>query len=810
MQKNIDQLFNKQKLQVLFQSLYDATGIPSALLDADGEILTQAGWQRVCLEFHRKNPKTLELCRKSDLFIKEKLNIGEKFIVYHCPLGLVDSCCPVMVGGKHIASVFTGQFFNAPLTENDLERFRLQAGKYGFNEVDYLEAIKQVSIIPPDKQNKILSFLSKLSEMIMEMVDQSTTIINKEKKFRDTFEAINDGLWEWDLKSGSIRLDSRCYQMLEYPPQSLELDADTFALMIHPHERQMVLKALTAAANNTTAFEQEFRMRKADLSYLWVLARGRVLQNTDEGELLFVLGTLSDINDKIQLKQSFEKAFDKSPVLMSISEISSGKYINANQKFFDVTGYDRDSVVGTTSIDLGFICAEDRARLAAILNEQGQIDNLRLRLKKADGQEMVCDYTGVVIDVSGEKQLLSLAVDVTNQLSAERDNVDMTRQLRQAQKMEAIGTLAGGIAHDFNNILSAMLGYTDMAIEDIEKESRTWHDLNNVMVAGNRAKELVGQILTFSRQSETVKTKVAIVTVLKEVMKLLRSTLPTTISITQDISSSGGTVYADPVQLHQVIMNLCTNAYHAMQGDGGTLTISLGKCRQLPARISRDALRRKTPFLQLSVSDTGSGIAPSHMDRIYDPFFTTKEEGTGTGMGLSIVYGIMADLGGAITVESTLGEGSTFHLFLPETVGQENKTIKEFILPGGRETILVVDDEEVLVTMLKDQLERLGYRVVGALGSFEALEIFEKSPESFDLVITDYTMPDLTGLELAKRILSCQPDIPIMLCTGYSEAVDEEVTRQQGIQRLLYKPVLKKDMAVSVREVLDLRSNLTS
>ncbi|WP_163338578.1 PocR ligand-binding domain-containing protein [Desulfopila sp. IMCC35008] len=803
MQKNIAQLLDRSKLQALFQSMYDATGIPSALVDTDGEILTQAGWQTVCLEFHRKNPQTLTLCRQSDLFIKEKLDKGEDNIIYECPLGLIDSCCPVTVDGEHFASVFTGQFFHASLTEKDLERFRLQARKYGFNEADYLAAIKQVPIIPPDKHNKILSFLTMLAEMIMEMANQSITISTSEKKFRDTLGAINDGIWEWNLKNESLRVNSRCLQMLDYPSQSATFDAETFALMIHPRERKGVLKGLKAAVQDMVYFEHEFRLRKADRSYLWVLGRGRAILEPGEQEPSIILGTLSDITDKIGLKQSFEKAFDSSPLLMTLSEISSGKYINANTTFFDVTGYDKKSVIGTTSIDLGFISTEDRSRLIAILKEQGKVENLRLRLKKADGEDIFCDYTGVVIVVNGEKQLLSLAVDVTNQLSTERAKADMNRQLRQAQKMEAIGSLAGGIAHDFNNILSAMLGYTDMAMEDVVRESRTWHDLNNVMRAGSRAKDLVGQILTFSRQSETVKTHLDLLTVLKEVIKLLRSTLPTTIAIVQDITIAEGAVYADPVQIHQVIMNLCTNAYHAMQEDGGTLNISLGKCSQPPGWIMRDASRRKTQFLQLSVTDTGRGIEPSHLDRIFDPFFTTKEEGIGTGMGLSIVYGIMADLGGAVTVESAVDEGTTFHLFLPETVGQGKDNEAEGILPGGRETIMIIDDEELLVKMTKSQLERLGYRVLGTCGAFEALELFEGSPGLIDLVITDYTMPDLTGLEVAKRILDLRPDMPIVLCTGFSENIDEESACRQGIKKFLFKPVLKKDLAVSVRELLD-------
>lgn len=807
MDKNITQLIDTHKLQKLFDTLYQSTGIPSSLIEPEGKLLTQSGWQEICLDFHRKNPQTREICRKSDRSIKERLKSGG-IQVYQCPLGLIDCGCPVVVDGDHVATVFTGQFFHTALTEDDIERFRDQAQHYGFDEARYLDAVRQVPVIPPEKRDTILSFLSQLTEIIMEMVDQAKTIVNNERKYRLTFEAINDGLWQWDLQNHTMSLNSRCCEILGFSRKSYELKFEDFCLMIHPDDREMVVTSLMSAVEKKELFEQQFRIAGSNLSHIWMLGRGRVIEQEDRQGSHVMLGSFSDISESYRLKQSFERAFEHSPILMSLSDISTGRYIDVNRKFLEATGYERDHVIGAQSVDLGLIKAEDRTSLVRRLEVNGTIQDLRLHLRKASGEDLVCDYSGVAIDVDGQKLLLSLAVDVSHQLEAEQEKEDIARQLRQAQKMEAIGTLAGGIAHDFNNILSAMLGYTDMAMEDVDKESRVWRDLNNVLTAGSRAKELVGQILTFSRQTESAKTQVHTITVLKEVIKLLRSTLPSSINILQNFSIHEGTIYADPVQLHQIIMNLCTNAYHSIQNDRGTITISLKKCTKLPDRIARDALRENLQFIQLSVSDTGTGIDSSIMDRIFDPFFTTKEEGKGTGMGLSIAYGIIADLGGAITVESTVGQGSTFHLFLPETQAKlEGKNILSSSLPGGNETILVVDDEAPIVEMYTYLLGRLGYTVIGTTGATEALRKFTQSPESIDLVITDYTMPDLTGLELTEKLLGIRPELPIILCTGYSENIDEGEACRKGIRSFLYKPVPKRTIALTIRELLKPQSN---
>ncbi|MBW2709489.1 MAG: response regulator [Deltaproteobacteria bacterium] len=377
-------------------------------------------------------------------------------------------------------------------------------------------------------------------------------------------------------------------------------------------------------------------------------------------------------------------------------------------------------------------------------------------------------------------------------------------QLQQAQKMEAIGTLAGGISHDFNNILSVVLGYTELALQTSGEGSLLTRNLHEVYNAGKRARDLINHILTFSRQAEHEEPiPVQVKLIVNETLKLLRASLPSTIEIRQD-TQSDATIMADPTQIHRVLMNLCTNAGHAMQKNGGILEVNLVNVEVDADFAARHLDMFPGPYLKLTVSDTGYGIDPTLIDRVFDLYFTTKEKGEGTGMGLSVVSGIVKSYGGAITVYSEPGKGTTFNVFLPVLEGVvESKTQNEAPLPGGDERILFVDDEPMIVDVGRQLLGNLGYDVVGTVSSLEALDLFRSNPEGFDLVITDMTMPHMTGDILAKEIMKLKPGIPIILCTGYSEFASEEGVKALGISAFAMKPLLKRELATAVRGVLD-------
>ncbi len=379
-----------------------------------------------------------------------------------------------------------------------------------------------------------------------------------------------------------------------------------------------------------------------------------------------------------------------------------------------------------------------------------------------------------------------------------------TAELQQAQKLEAIGTLAGGIAHDFNNILSTILGYTEMARSNLPADSQPAKDLEKVIRAGNRAAELVKQILTFSRQGQQELTSVRIQSITKETLKLLHATIPSTIEIRQSIDSNCAPILADPTCIHQILLNLCTNAKHAMLEKGGILSVSLSQIEVSEAELYEGTRLKDGTYLNLRVGDTGYGMDSNTMAKIFDPFFTTKAIGEGTGLGLAVVHGIVTNLGGQVTVSSEPGKGSEFQLYFPvadmeETVKQEPSSS----VLGGNERILVVEDEVELAEMLQRMLTGLGYDAISFTDSVEALQEFTENAEAYDMVITDMTMPSINGAELARKMFTMNPAIPIILCTGFSEIIDEEKAKAMGIREYIMKPVRKSELAKIMRTVLE-------
>jgi CheY-like chemotaxis protein len=404
-----------------------------------------------------------------------------------------------------------------------------------------------------------------------------------------------------------------------------------------------------------------------------------------------------------------------------------------------------------------------------------------------------------------EQKMLALEKEITERKRAEKERKKFEAQLHQVQKMEAIGTLAGGIAHDFNNVLYSIIGYTELTMDDVPEGSLAQKNLTEVLKGAMRAKDMVRQILAFSRKDDIQKKPVKIQPVVKEALKLLRSSIPTTIEIRQSIDENCGPVLAASTQIHQVVMNLATNAYQAMREKGGLLELTLME-EKIGSDDSNPDLHPGT-YLKLTVSDTGHGMNSVVMKKIFDPYFSTKGPGEGTGMGLAVVHGIVKSHGGDIKVFSKLGEGTTFHVYLPliEARPVEPKTVPAGPTPTGTEHILFVDDEEPIVRMIQQILERLGYQVTSRTSSVEALEAFKAKPDEYDLVITDMTMPNMTGIELAPRLREIRSDIPIIMCTGFSETIDEDRAKNMGILAYIMKPFLIDEIAKTIRKVLDER-----
>ncbi len=399
---------------------------------------------------------------------------------------------------------------------------------------------------------------------------------------------------------------------------------------------------------------------------------------------------------------------------------------------------------------------------------------------------------------------ISLKKEIEEHNSAIKEKAKVEFQLRQAQKMEAIGTLAGGIAHDFNNILAAIFGYTDLARIDLDNKANLKRNLEEISNAGLRARDLVQHILTFSRHADIERGPMDIVPLIKETLKFLRASMPTTVEIRQDLTADKSVIVADPTQIHQVLTNLCTNAAYAMKEKGGVLDVCLEETTLTGEVLSGHRELKPGQYLRLTVSDTGYGIPEEILARVFDPFFTTKERGEGTGMGLSVVHGIVTDMGGAISVYSEPGIGTTFHLFLP-IYNQEcpDTSASVPVARKGSGTILFVDDDEKVVNAGHGILEKLGYRVISTTSSEEALKMFTERPGYFDLVLTDMTMPRLTGIDLSREILAARPDIPVVLCTGYSAGITWEKVREIGIRNLVMKPMIASELAEVIYSTLN-------
>ena len=415
------------------------------------------------------------------------------------------------------------------------------------------------------------------------------------------------------------------------------------------------------------------------------------------------------------------------------------------------------------------------------------------RVLALDGQTVQVESTGVPFHYRDETQIFGVFRDITERQKADREREKLEAQLRQAQKMEAIGTLAGGIAHDFNNILSVIIGNSEILDLTDAVNPSAKDGLNQIMAASQRARLLVKQILAFSRHARQEKLVINLKPIVKETIDFLRASLPTTIQLKHYLDPKAGQILGDPTQIQQVLMNLCTNAGHAMEKEGGVLEIVLENVELGEEDARLDSETEAGRYLRLTVSDTGHGIDPVILPRIFEPYFTTKEQGKGTGLGLSVVHGIVKSHGGTIKVYSEVGQGTSFRVYFPSA---EDPAVSEAVaprpLPTGSERILFVDDEPALVDLSRRMLSRLGYEVHTRTSPIEALEAFRANPKKFNLVITDMTMPGMTGLGLAKKLNEISPGIPIVLCTGFSDQANEHRAHALGIRAFLLKPLLMR------------------
>lgn len=499
----------------------------------------------------------------------------------------------------------------------------------------------------------------------------------------------------------------------------------------------------------------------------------------------------------------YRELVEQSPIGLVLTRLD-GKIVSVNSAFADIIGYRVDDLLqftfwGITPKE----CVPNDQQQMELLISKGQYGPYEKKYVHKNGHLVPVRLNGIVVIRNGEKFIWSSVEDISALKKAENEKNKLAEKLQQSYKMEAIGTLAGGIAHDFNNILVPIIGYAEMLLDEVDENSRLRISLNQIYNSSLRAKDLVKQILTFSRQEKSEFKLLKVQTIIAEALKLIRSTVPTTIDIELNIHDCSP-VKADATQIHQIIMNLSTNAYHAMENNGGVIKVNLEEIeigKQVPKNPELDAGR----YVRLTVSDQGIGMDRDLIKKIFNPFFTTKELGKGTGMGLSVVHGIVKNMKGTMQVDSEPGKGTEFNIYFPvkelSSTEQNNQIPK--IDKGGGGNILLVDDEDSVVEMEKLMLERLGYEVTSRVSSIEALEAFRINPDKFDLVITDLAMPKLPGDKFAAELIKIRPDIPILLYTGFSDSISEENAASYGIKGFLNKPVGMQDLSLKIREILD-------
>jgi PAS domain S-box-containing protein len=551
---------------------------------------------------------------------------------------------------------------------------------------------------------------------------------------------------------------------------------------------------------------------RADGSTAWLRTSKVPLLDTG-GEIRGVLGIYEDITEsklaEEALKESEERyriTLQSLPDAVSIMRSSDLQYLYVNDTFCKALGYTSEELMGKTPFDLNLpVTSEDHDNLHRCITGSGmESQAFKFRTKHGDILDTLTSCKPV--HYGGQDSVIVVVTDVTPLKRAEEESKRLETQLYQAQKMEALGTLAGGIAHDFNNILAAIIGYAELAIYQIKSPEKVRKHLSEVLKSSKRARDLVSQILAFSRQAEEKYVPVMLGYTIKESLGMLRSVIPANIEMKSDLTAPGQ-VMADPTQIHQMMMNLSSNAVQAMGANGGVLEVNLEQV-MVDEATAHDLDLSPGPHLRLSVCDSGHGMTPEVISRIFDPYFTTRDVGKGTGLGLSIVHGIVIRHKGAITCKSEPGRGATFEIYLPEIEsGKEAvEPLAEMDLPMGTERILFIDDEPVLGVMAKKILESLGYGVTSKTSSREALDLFTEHPDRFDLVITDMAMPEITGDKLSQKMMNIRRDIPIILCTGYSEHITEEKAKKIGIREMIMKPLGMRELTETIRKVLDTKN----
>jgi PAS domain S-box-containing protein len=632
-----------------------------------------------------------------------------------------------------------------------------------------------------------------------------------QERFALAVAGSNDGIIDWDLVHDRMYASERAMEIVGVDSKvTVRPRAEWSALIdYHPDDAARMKDDLNAFLDGRTEMRDgEYRVKLRDGSYRWIRHRNRCVRD-GAGRPLRVAGSVSDIDAQKRAEEALRTSEEHYRAIFNASADAlvlrdpDAKVVDVNPAFLELTGLTRAEI--TDGIRWFFALPEAVPRAKEMHRRviAGESVRYEIRTGRRDGSVIDIEIRAVPIQFRGRTHSFAMARDITERKRAEAERERLESRLLQAKKLEAIGTLAGGIAHDFNNILSAILGYGEMAQKGTQPGSALKRHVDAIMAAGLRAKSLVERILAFSRSGIGERAPVRVQPVVAEALELARASLPAHVKLASALNTGNAALLGDPTQIHQVVMNLCANAAQAMKA-AGTLSVTLDVVER-PESIAATSALAAGRYIRLAVSDTGAGIPEAIRERIFDPFFTTREVGVGTGLGLSLVHGIVTDLGGGIDVQSHEGEGTTFTVYLPEcdAGAADAASARAEALPGGAgETILFVDDEEALVQLGEEMIAALGYEPVGFTSSAAALEAFRAEPERFAAVLSDESMPGMTGSELARAIRGLRADVPIVLMTGFVTPALTARAGELGIAEVLAKPLVSRDIARALAAAL--------
>jgi len=638
-----------------------------------------------------------------------------------------------------------------------------------------------------------------------EKISAEKALVENEERFKAIADCTHD--WEiWIAPDGSIKwLNPAVERITSYTREEYIALGKNLAFrlkqIVHEADQEIVIHSLSdGLKNQASGNDIHFRIITRNGRQKWCSMSYQPILSL-KGEFLGIRNSIRDISDRKKAEEALEASeeryrlvFENSPLgIMQFDE--TGGIVDCNENCAQIFGATKTSLSGFNILKSMPDNPIHDTLIEALMKGYGQFEG---KIQTLTGTKDIRMILGAITDKDGNvRGAVGIFEDISNQVKFES-------HLKQIQKMESIGNLAGGIAHDFNNLLFPIMGLSEMLLDDLPKGSNEHTCVAEILKAGKRGRELVKQILSFSRKSDSKKVPVQLQKIIKEALKLSRSAIPSSVKISSKIDHQCGLVEADPTQIHQIVMNLVTNAYHSIEDERGTIDVQLQEVVMDKDDILIESIA-PGDYAKLTIADTGTGIDPEIKDKIFEPYFTTKEKGKGTGLGLSMVYGIIKDHHGDIQVYSEQGNGTIFSVYIPllkKITGKQSDKTPE-TCSTGTERILLVDDEKSIAQMEKKLLERLGYSVTALTDSLQAIELFKTNPQDFDLIITDMAMPNMTGDQLARELIAVRPDISIIISTGFSERFNKKQAENLGIKAFLMKPVSRSEMAETVRNVLD-------